>query len=91
MKREMTQVWNMLPAKKFLAAVSVCSLLFQAALTAAAEPAGQILTNAADVLSLSAAQAAYRINISIEGVVTAAETNWGWPVLCAGFHRRGFC
>jgi signal transduction histidine kinase len=73
----MTQVWNMLPAKKFLAAVSVCSLLFQAALTAAAEPAGQILTNAADVLSLSAAQAAHRINISIEGVVTAAETNWG--------------
>jgi hypothetical protein len=87
----MTQVWNMLPAKKFLAAVSVCSLLFQAALPIAAAPTGQILTNAADVLSLSAAQAAYRINISIEGVVTAAETNWGWPVLCAGFHRRGFC
>ena len=73
----MTQVLNMLPAKTFLAAVLICSVFFQAALPSAAAPAGQILTNAADVLSLSAEQAAHRINISIQGVVTAAETNWG--------------
>jgi signal transduction histidine kinase len=37
----------------------------------------QVLTNAADVLSLSAEQAARKLPISVRGVVTAAEASWG--------------
>jgi signal transduction histidine kinase len=42
----------------------------------AAPSANEILTNAANVLSLSAAEAKREIPVSIKGVVTAAETNW---------------
>jgi signal transduction histidine kinase len=36
-----------------------------------------VLTNAAEVLSLTSAQAARRISVSVTGVVTVAEPNWG--------------
>jgi len=42
-----------------------------------AEQADELLTNASQVLSLSAEQASHGIKISIKGVVTAAESNWG--------------
>lgn len=42
-----------------------------------AEPSSEFLTNASDVLSLSAEQASDGIKISIKGVVTVAEPNWG--------------
>jgi signal transduction histidine kinase len=45
--------------------------------TALAEQSGGLLTNSADVLSLSAEQASLGIKISVKGVVTAAEPNWG--------------
>lgn len=54
----------------------ICGFIFTVAHTIAAEPSVELLTNASDVLSLSAAQASQRINISIKGVVTAAENNW---------------
>jgi len=42
-----------------------------------AEQTNALLTNACQVLSLSAEQASHGIKISIKGVVTAAEPNWG--------------
>ena len=42
-----------------------------------AEQSNELLTNAAHVLSLSAEQASHGIKISIKGVVTAAEPDWG--------------
>ena len=42
-----------------------------------ADQSSQLLTNAWEVLSLSADQASLGIPISIRGVVTAAEPNWG--------------
>lgn len=54
----------------------IYSFLFTAAQAIAAGPPAELLTNAADVLSLSAAQASHHIKVSIKGVVTAAETNW---------------
>jgi signal transduction histidine kinase len=38
--------------------------------------AGEVLTNASDILALSATKAASGMAVSIKGVVTAAETNW---------------
>jgi signal transduction histidine kinase len=45
--------------------------------TALAEQSNRLLTNAIEVLSLSAEQASLGVKISIRGVVTAAEPNWG--------------
>jgi signal transduction histidine kinase len=66
----------MLPMNRSLALLLICGFLFAAAQAIAVEPPGELLTNASDVLSLSAAQASRHIKISIKGVVTAAETNW---------------
>ena len=44
--------------------------------SATAQNRGDILTNAADVLSLTAEQAARRISVSVTGIVTAAEPDW---------------
>src|ERR1700722_5555554 len=66
----------MLPANKSAALPFIAGFLFITAPAFAAEPSGGVLTNASDVLSLSAEQASHQINISIKGVVTAAETNW---------------
>jgi signal transduction histidine kinase len=41
-----------------------------------AEPAGDVLTNAADILALSPDRASHLIPVSITGVVTAAEPSW---------------
>lgn len=66
--------------KKLLALISLvcasCALLPAAPMVSGALP-NEILTNAAQVLSLSAAQAARGIKISVKGVVTAAEPDWG--------------
>src|SRR5262249_59539634 len=37
----------------------------------------EVLTNAADILALSAAQAARKLPVSITGVVTLCEPTWG--------------
>ena len=42
-----------------------------------AAPTNGILTNAADVLALSAKKALPGIPVRVKGIVTAAETNWG--------------
>jgi signal transduction histidine kinase len=51
--------------------------LLNAAQMAPAEPASGSLTNASQVLCLSADEAARGTEISIKGVVTAAEQDWG--------------
>src|SRR5262245_30944319 len=43
---------------------------------AAAPPANEIFTNAADILALAPDHAAQKIAVSITGVVTVAEPNW---------------
>ncbi len=65
------------PAKKLPALwlVAVFALLGAGRLISV-EPADEVLTNASDVLLLSATQASRSINISITGVVTAAEPGW---------------
>ena len=42
-----------------------------------AEAAGEVLTNASDILALSPERASHSIHVSITGVVTAAEPGWG--------------
>ncbi|HEX4262871.1 MAG TPA: histidine kinase [Verrucomicrobiae bacterium] len=42
-----------------------------------AEAAGEVLTNASDILALSPERAAHAISVSLTGVVTAAEPGWG--------------
>jgi signal transduction histidine kinase len=55
----------------------MAGLILAMLLTAARSSAGELLlTNAADVLSLTAEQAAQEISVSITGVVTVAEPNW---------------
>lgn len=56
----------------FLAAFFFC-----ARFSALAQTAPALLTNAAEVLSLSAQQARSRIPVEVRGVVTAAEPTWG--------------
>ena len=51
--------------------------LLHAAQMASAEPSSGALTNAAQVLSLSADEASRGAGIAIKGVVTAAERDWG--------------
>ena len=51
--------------------------LLKGAQLVSAEQLIELLTNASQVLSLSAEQASLGIKISIKGVVTAAEPNWG--------------
>lgn len=60
-------------------ALQFCAVfaLINTAQIAPAAPSSQLLTNASDVLSLSADQAASGIRISIKGVVTAAVSDWG--------------
>jgi signal transduction histidine kinase len=60
------------------AATSWLSILFVFLLAATARAAdpGVTLTNASDVLALSAAEAGSRIPVLLKGVVTVAETNW---------------
>jgi signal transduction histidine kinase len=67
----------MLPAKKIpaLRLYAVFALLSMGQMVSAAQT-NEILTNAADVLSLSAEQASHWIKISVKGVVTAAEPSW---------------
>jgi len=55
-------------------------------LTAAS--AVETLTNASDILTLSAAEALSGIPISVQGIVTAAEPKLEWQILCAGFQWR---
>ncbi|MDB6017161.1 MAG: integral rane sensor signal transduction histidine kinase [Pedosphaera sp.] len=45
---------------------------------AAAASSDEVLTNAADILSLTAAQAHHKIKVSITGVVTVAEVSPNW-------------
>jgi signal transduction histidine kinase len=51
--------------------------LLKGAQAVSAKQLNEVLTNASQVLSLSAEQASRGIKISIKGVVTAAEPNWG--------------
>ena len=51
--------------------------LLKGAQAVSAEQLNEVLTNASQVLSLSAEEASRGIKISIKGVVTAAEPNWG--------------
>src|SRR5882724_7157666 len=55
-----------------IAAVFCCTLP-----AARAQTTPTVLTNAADVLSLSAEQARQKIPVLVRGVVTAAEAGWG--------------
>jgi signal transduction histidine kinase len=53
--------------------------LFAVVVCGGLQPAGQageVLTNASDILALSAARASSGVAVSIKGIVTAAETNW---------------
>jgi len=54
----------------------VLLLLFVCGGVRLAARAGETLTNASDVLALSAAEASNGVPILVKGVVTAAETNW---------------
>src|SRR5260370_37741163 len=51
--------------------------LFGVVFSFSAQARGELLTNAAQVLSLSAERAAQRIPVRVKGVVTAAEPTWG--------------
>lgn len=53
------------------------ALLFGAVVGLAANIHGEVLTNAAQVLSLSAERAKQKIPVHVVGVVTAAESGWG--------------
>src|ERR1700722_9879141 len=66
----------MLPMNKSRALLLICGFIFAATQTLTAQSSGELLTNASDILSLSAVQASHRINVSIKGVVTAAEPDW---------------
>ncbi|HMD55674.1 MAG TPA: hypothetical protein VKJ65_14100, partial [Phycisphaerae bacterium] len=55
----------------------VVFVLLNAEQMVAAEQSNELLTNASQVLSLSGEEAWRGIKISIKGVVTAAEPNWG--------------
>jgi signal transduction histidine kinase len=59
--------------------VSLWIVLFapSASQIAFAQQPGELLTNASQVLSLPADQASHGIKISIKGIVTAAEPDWG--------------
>jgi signal transduction histidine kinase len=72
----MTTIAPSTSAKRFAPLALVC--LVGAVFTAlpAGVRAGDTLTNAADILALSAAKAASGVPVSITGIVTAAETNW---------------
>ncbi|MGH7989011.1 MAG: hypothetical protein ACREDS_02290, partial [Limisphaerales bacterium] len=65
------------PAKKIPASriYAVLVLLSMGQMVSAGQT-NEILTNAADVLSLSAEQASHWIKVSVKGVVTAAEPSW---------------
>jgi signal transduction histidine kinase len=67
-----------LPVKKYLALLFFFIFaLVNTGQKGSAQQSSVVLTNASDVLSLSAEQASLGIKISIKGVVTAAEPNWG--------------
>jgi signal transduction histidine kinase len=67
-----------LPVKRsFVVPFCVIFALLNAAQLVSAEQSIEVLTNASQVLSLSAEEALRGIKISIKGVVTAAEPNWG--------------
>ncbi len=64
--------------KKTIVLLSCAAFAFlNAAQMAAAEQSSGPLTNASQVLCLSADEASRGIEISIKGVVTAAEQDWG--------------
>src|SRR5215469_7779984 len=67
-----------MPYKRLIATVSVLSVLFApACFSASAEfQTNTILTRAADILALSGDAAESGIPVSIQGVVTVAQTNW---------------
>ena len=67
----------MLPVKKFPALQLYAALaLLSMGQIVLAQQTVEVLTNAANVLSLSAEQASHSIKISVKGVVTAAEPSW---------------
>src|SRR5436190_7662594 len=51
----------------------VAALLLALACRASAQPEGEVLTHAADVISLSAERASASLKVSVTGVVTAAD------------------
>ena len=63
---------QLFPTPSFL----LVSLLVFGACRGAGQEAGEVLTQASQVLSLSAERAQQRISISVTGVVTAAEPDW---------------
>ncbi len=66
-----------LPKKLSAAVLLAIGILLIPARATAAGPANEVLTNAADILALPLERASNSIHISITGVVTAAEPNWG--------------
>jgi signal transduction histidine kinase len=67
----------MFSAKKFLVAwiFIVCAYLSTSPMVFA-KISDEVLTNASEVLSLSAEQASHSIKVSVKGIVTAAEPGW---------------
>ena len=58
------------------ARLAVCLLSLATGHSLIAEPANGVLTNAADILALSAKDALAGVPVRITGIVTTAETNW---------------
>jgi signal transduction histidine kinase len=63
---------------RLLQIFGLAMILFFAGMPARADSTKKVLTRAADILSLTAAQAKERISVSITGVVTVAETTPNW-------------
>ncbi len=63
--------------RRLLLALLIVFALSNAMAGTVGEQTSQILTNASAILALSGEQAAQAINVSIRGVVTAAERDWG--------------
>ena len=67
----------LVPGKCLVAALPVICAVLSTGSLVAAQPAGEVLTNASDILALTPEHADRKVHASITGVVTVAEPGWG--------------